>query len=391
MKVPISMPLGGRAKISSADVRAGCSAALRKQFTAAEDPWCGDRDAYAFYACTTSGASRTTFRTRRKFDALPDVVLGGCVTQQHWLLSTALRRQVAGCVSRQMAVTHASTWRAPRGRAPASAKAPSDAMSPERGSKCQVRATSLSPIQLLLPPAAAAQLASDATEAAVEVLQARQEAAKRSRTLAERRAHSRRCLWAKRMQTAAAQLQQAWRCRMARGERTRRAEAQAALARRKEAARERLARREAEVREEREQRQRERAAKAEAATEVVQVEEAKTAQVEEAAAEESMVAESDEIEFEWSSVKWSDVEWNTPTAEAAVQTETVLRRLHITDVAETGCQAECTRQEAGCQTDACQAALAGLAVVSGGLAESVAISGGVTPKRSGGKQRKAWR
>ena len=74
-----------------------------------------------------------------------------------------------------------------------------------------------------------------------------------------------------------------------------------------------------------------------------------------------------------------------------MQTEMVLRRLHITDVAETGCQAECTRQEAGCQTDACQAALAGLAVVSGGLAESVAISGGVTPKRSGGKQRKAWR
>ena len=124
------------------------------------------------------------------------------------------------------------------------------------------------------------------------------------------------------------------------------------------------------------------------------MEEAKVAQVEEAAVEASTVAESDAIEFEWSSVKWSDIEWIASTAEAAVQTEAAPRRLHITDVTETGCQAECTRREVGCQTDACQAALAGSAaalagsaVVSGGLLEPAAVSGGVRPTRSGDKQR----
>ena len=372
---------------------------------------------------------------------------------------TPQRNQIEACVSRP-AAAKISAWRTFRGRTLANAKATCDAMSPERRSRCQVRATNLSPIRLLLPPAAAAKLASDATEAAAEALQARQETAKLSRTLAERRAHSRRRLWAKRTHTAATQLQQAWRCRvarderarraeaqaalarrkeaarlrlatreaevreecekrrqgraakaqaearrtqaaatqlqqawrcrMARGERTRRVEAQAALARRKEAARARLARREAEVREEREKRQRERALKAEAATEV-QVEEAKVAQVEAAAVEESTVTASDTIEFEWSSVTWSDIEWSARTAEAAVQTEAAPRRLHITDVTETGCQADCALQEVGCQTDAHQAALAGSAVVSGGLLEPAAVSGGVRPTRSGGKQRKALR
>ena len=254
-----------------------------------------------------------------------------------------------------------------------------------------------------------------------EALQARQEAAKRPGTLTERRAHSRRCLWARRTQAAATQLQRAWRCRVARDERTRRGEAQAALARREEAARARLARREAEVREEQEQRRQKRAAEAREppAEQAAQFEEAETA----GAAERDQA-----IDFEWNIrlqrmvvkgaaglagalaaiqtgelVSWgteglvaSGGEWvlgfRRPRTESAVQTEVFPRRLHITDVAETGCQAECTRQEVGCQTDACQAALAGPAVVvSGGLAEPLAVSGGVTPKRSGGKQRKAIR
>ena len=78
-----------------------------------------------------------------------------------------------------------------------------------------------------------------------------------------------------------------------------------------------------------------------------------------------------------------------------MQTEAAPRRLHITDVTETGwpghVSAPCTRQEVGCQTVACQTALAGSAVVSGGLLEGdlepAAVSGGVRPTRSGDKQR----
>ena len=258
MKRPISMPFGGSEEIASAASKIGCTGALREQFQAAQHPCSGQRVDYE--ACSTSAALRTTFRTRRKPDAPPRTIPGiCCMYAAQQLDRTPQRNQIEACVSRP-AAAKISAWRTFRGRTLANAKATCDAMSPERRSRCQVRATNLSPIRLLLPPAAAAKLASDATEAAAEALQARQETAKLSRTLAERRAHSRRRLWAKRTHTAATQLQQAWRCRVARDERARRAEAQAALARRKEAARLRLATREAEVREECEKRRQGRAA-----------------------------------------------------------------------------------------------------------------------------------
>ena len=156
MKRPISLPFGGSAEVASAAAEIGCTGALREQFQAAQHPSSGLRVKYV--ACSTSAALRTTFRTRRKPDAPPLTIPGiCCMYAAQQLDRTPQRNQIKACVSRP-AAAKISAWRTFRGRTQADAKATSDAVSPEHRSRCQMRATNLSPIRLLLPPAAAAEL-----------------------------------------------------------------------------------------------------------------------------------------------------------------------------------------------------------------------------------------